>query len=369
MNKIETIGIIGDGQLAMMLSEAAKRLNLSTICYGQNQNSPASYTSKVMLGSLDDTAVFNEFINNVDVVTYETENIDITHYKKTFSLLENHKLYPSLDTLKITQNRVLEKNWLNDIGIETANYYKICSYEDLIKYVKLFNYKCVLKTASFGYDGKGQYIINNGNAAKLAWEQIGKQELILEQLVNFDCELSIIAARDLYNNIKFYPLTKNTHKNGMLRLSEAPYNNAELQTKAEIIAEKIINSFDYIGVIAIELFKVNDKLIVNEIAPRVHNSGHWTIEGAKTCQFTNHMLAVSGQEIKDTSAINHSAMLNCIGRIPNLERSLINSKIEKVYFHDYHKQARPNRKLGHITLNNPNKDILKEQADKLSETL
>lgn len=415
MSNQTTIGILGDGQLAMMMAQAAKKINfeldnintLKLECYGSVRTSPASYESDVFNGNYDDLELLTKFLAKNSILTYETENINLTKIKQ---ILSEHNLKPNIEILTTAQNRLLEKKMLNNLNIETTEYRPIESLESLKKASKEFKYKAILKTCTAGYDGKGQFVINNPNSIETIWQSALKQNLtqksnqksnqeleintnlILEKLVEFNQELSIIAARDINNNIKFYPLTKNIHQNGILRLSLAPVqylssnlNQSKLlERQAQIIIAKILQHFDYIGILCVEFFQVGDKLVVNEIAPRVHNSGHWTIEGAKTSQFENHLRAISGMPLGDTSTVTssntniYSAMFNFISKIPTLDKieviknlvnSNSNSKSNNIYIHDYKKLPRANRKLGHMNICCENKQDLYHIIEQVQQIL
>ncbi|HJY36629.1 MAG TPA: ATP-grasp domain-containing protein, partial [Steroidobacteraceae bacterium] len=208
----------------------------------------------------------------------------------------------------------------------------------------------VLKTRRLGYDGRGQFQVRKPGDAAAAWEALGSVPLIYEQFVNFSREVSIIGVRSTRAETRFYPLAANTHSAGILRYSIAPYRHASLQKQAETYLKRLLRHFDYAGVLTIEFFVARGRLIANEMAPRVHNSGHWTIEGAETSQFENHVRAILGLPLGNTRALGHCAMINFIGTIPALGNIL---SVSGVHFHSYGKEPRPNRKLGHCTINAP----------------
>lgn len=248
---------------------------------------------------------------------------------------------------------------MTNLDIPVAAYTEITSQTDLVKYSTEYG-QAILKTAQFGYDGKGQYRINSTEDCTPAWNNTKNNKIILEKLILFDYEISIISAVDQNKKIKHYPLIKNQHQNGILRVSEAPYYDKNLTKQAQLISEKIMSELNYVGIICVEFFVVKNQLIVNEVAPRVHNSGHWTIEGAITSQFENHVRAVCGLSLGETSSIGYSKMINLIGEIPiNLQSNPNNG----IFVYDYHKQARPNRKLGHININSDNPKKLKHQVE------
>ena len=237
------------------------------------------------------------------------------------------------------------------------------SFEELKEAAPRIGYPGVLKTRRMGYDGKGQFVLRNPDELQMAWERLHSEGLILEGLVPFDRELSIIAVRGRTGETMFYPLVENMHADGILRVSHAPAPDAEeLQSVAEDYATRILDSLDYVGVLAIELFQAGAQLIANEMAPRVHNSGHWTIEGAETSQFENHVRAILGYPLGDVAPIGHCAMINVIGRIPDTAGVLQN---RDAHLHMYGKAARPGRKLGHITLRGSDERLVRKRAEEL----
>jgi 5-(carboxyamino)imidazole ribonucleotide synthase len=224
-------------------------------------------------------------------------------------------------------------------------------------------YPGVLKTRRMGYDGKGQFVVRSPDELQMAWDRLHSEGLILEGLVPFDRELSIIAVRGRDGETMFYPLVENMHADGILRISYAPAHDAEeLQSVAEDYATRILDSLDYVGVLAIELFQAGAQLIANEMAPRVHNSGHWTIEGAETSQFENHVRAILGYPLGDVAPMGHCAMINVIGRIPDTAAVLQN---RDAHLHLYGKAARSGRKLGHITLRGSDDRLVRKRAEEL----
>lgn len=339
------IGILGDGQLARMLALSAYPLGIKTVCYGPNVDGPAGQVSKMICGTYDDEKALKTFFSQIDVATYESENIPWQQIEKINTQCSIH---PAFEMLAIAQDRVQEKSLCNSLKIPTAKFSAIDSLASLKKNLASIGVPSVLKTRRFGYDGKGQFILRNVSEAETAWETLGKKPSILEQFIDYQREVSLVLVRSKHGEIKFYPLVDNHHQAGILRLSEVTQDESLLQKEAEKIAEKLLKNFNYIGVFCIEFFQVGQKLLVNEIAPRVHNSGHWTIEGAETSQFENHCRAITGLPLGSTHARGLSAMINCIGDEPPIEKILT---IPYVNYHHYGKEERPNRKLGHITLN------------------
>jgi len=265
---------------------------------------------------------------------------------------------PGEAALEAAQDRIIEKRFLTGLGIPCSPFAAIDSYRDLEREIVKMGYPAILKTRRMGYDGKGQIIIRDRSGADAAWAQMGEAPLILEGLVAFKRELSIIAVRSTRNETAFYPLTENKHKDGILITSFAPANAIAVEEQARAHALKVMEALDYVGVLAIEFFDTGEGLLVNEFAPRVHNSGHWTIDGAVTSQFENHLRAIMGWPLGSTRAMGTSAMMNWIGVMPDPATAL---SYPEAHWHDYAKKPRPGRKVGHVTLNAP--DILLLQAE------
>jgi 5-(carboxyamino)imidazole ribonucleotide synthase len=358
------IGILGGGQLAKMMAEAAQSLGIDIICIDPDITCSAKTVAKVHHYHFSDINQIKEILAGVDYVTYETENLPIEPITELSKIFE---IYPNIDALKITQDRLFEKQLFTSLEIPTPDYFPVNSWDDLNNALTIFGSPTVLKTRRNGYDGKGQAIISNRDDAQHAWDTLLSNELILEEFIQYDFEVSLIGARDKAGNISFYPLTLNEHKNGILRLSQAPYINESLETQAREYTTKIMSKLNYVGVMTVEFFCVNGLLRANEIAPRVHNSGHWTIDGADTSQFENHLRAVAGLPLGPTKAINFSAMFNCIGHEPKDIDSLL--KIDGLHYHSYGKAPRINRKLGHVTICMNSRDKFTAEFRKKIEVL
>ncbi|WP_367606262.1 5-(carboxyamino)imidazole ribonucleotide synthase [Legionella sp. W05-934-2] len=336
------VGILGGGQLAKMLAIAAKPLNIEVICVDPTPNCCAQQVADVLHVVYEDTDAIIQYFQGVDCITIETENLP---FEAVEAIANHFPIYPSLESIRITQDRKLEKNLLKKLAIPTVVFQAIPDWDHLYDFVTRSTTAIILKTCQGGYDGKGQYVIQDMDDAKSAWDQLKNYPLIAEQYCQFDAEVSIIAVRSRSGKIAFYPLTENIHRGGILRQSTAPINNKHLTLQAQEYAESLMTHFDYVGVMAIEFFVKNNNLLVNEIAPRVHNSGHWTIEGAQTSQFKNHLCAILDLPLGSTEALGYSTMLNIISEQPDSLPSM-----PGVYPHIYGKEARPNRKLGHITI-------------------
>lgn len=360
-DSIKTIGILGGGQLGMMLAQAALKLGHRCVFLEDADGVPAGLYGQVFkYNELDD------FITASDVFTLEFENTPIKTAKSLADLEHKGGLFPPTNALKIAQDRLAEKALFNQLDIDTVPFMAINSLDELQTATKKLGLPLVLKTSRGGYDGKGQFVIKTQSDIATAWQELGDAvtgdggltdapaPLIAEGFIHFSREVSIIAVRSQNGDICYYPLVENHHTNGILSKSIAPAANADhLTEQAQSNISKILSHLDYIGVLTLELFVSDDGLIANEIAPRVHNSGHWTIEGANTSQFENHIRAVLGLPLGDTGIIKPSVMLNVIGKYPNIHELLTHTG---VHFHHYHKAERDGRKIGHITVMSDDND-------------
>jgi 5-(carboxyamino)imidazole ribonucleotide synthase len=332
------VGILGAGQLALMLAEAAAALNVDVICAGQLEDC-ASQAAPLVEVDLSDARAVAEFAARVHVVTIESENIDA-------AVLEGLNLYPNARAVGIAQDRWVEKNFFKDCGIGTAPFAAVRDLDELEAAIDAIGLPAILKTRRMGYDGKGQVRLRDRAEASTAWDEVARVPCILEGMVKFDAEVSLIAARGRGGDIVYYPLIENQHREGILRVSRAPFLDEVLQRQAEGYLKELLEKLDYVGVLAVEFFVVGDRLLANEMAPRVHNSGHWTIEGAATSQFENHLRATVGMELGSTQSVP-TVMLNCIGTMPSEEETGAFPVLKR---HDYGKTGRPGRKVGHLTV-------------------
>lgn len=338
------IGIIGAGQLGQMLGDAARDLGISCLFLDPSDGPPAASTGPVIKSAFDDTTALARLAADCDVVTYEFENVALDALR---TITDQVPVYPPIDALRQAQDRLLEKQLFSSLDIPLPAYRAIDDLADLQAAVDDIGLPLVVKTRRMGYDGKGQFVLKRREQMDAAWQQLGTQALIAEQWVPFDYEVSAIGVRNVDGEIAVYPLTRNQHVGGILHQSRAPVDATDLFEKANRYMQALLDHLDYVGVLALELFVVGDELLVNEFAPRVHNSGHWTIEGAATSQFTNHLRAITNLTPGPTSARGHSGMLNLIGHIPAIATRL---RQQPCYLHDYGKAPRPGRKLGHITV-------------------
>ena len=358
------IGILGGGQLAMMMIEMSSKNNkLDFLVVDPGENPPASKFIKCIKSEYNNKTSLDLLIKECDVVTIDFENVPAGALK----YIEQHiPVYPNSKAVEICQDRLFEKNLFVQNQIKTTNFEAIESEEDLIKAIDKIGTNSILKSRTLGYDGKNQIEINNQSPKKV-WKSCGEVKSILENKINFSTELSLIGVRTISGETFFYPLVENYHKNGILNVSVAPYEDIKLQKDAETIHNKITNELKYVGVLVIEFFlDENRQLIANEMAPRVHNSGHWTISGANISQFEAHILAIANMEIKPISINNNSAMLNILSKMPNKD---IIEKNGPLQFYDYGKSERKNRKLGHLTITNPDRSALMDKVKKISKII
>lgn len=346
-----TIGILGGGQLGRMLALAAARLGLKCHVYAPDPQSPAfDVVRRVTIAEYNDENALDGFARDVDVVTYEFENVPA--FAATF-LSARVPVLPNASVLARTQDRLHEKRFVEQLGISTAPYAAIENLDDLHKAVETIGRPAILKTRRFGYDGKGQVMIRNGVDLAQAWTSIGEQPSILETSIAFACEVSVIVARAHDGQIACFDVTENEHQDHILKLSRVPAKILD-QTAAEArrIAERLADAFGYVGVMAVEMFVVREggreTILVNEIAPRVHNSGHWTLDACAVSQFEQHIRAVAGWPLAEP--IRHAAaeMTNLIG--PEIAEAANWLKESGVAVHLYGKAGiRPGRKMGHVT--------------------
>jgi len=358
------IGVLGAGQLGRMLALSAYPLGHQMRFLALSEEDPSSLLGKTFIHNNNPEMVSN-FADSSDIVTYESENTDVTIVNE---ISKNTKVFPSDKSLYISQHRGREKALLDALKIPCAPYQMVNSLDDLKSAIKNIGIPSILKTVTDGYDGKGQFLIKSETQIHEAWEKMAGAESILEGFINFKRELSLIAVRGIDGSLEYYPLVENSHHEGILRLTIAPAQNisASLQKKAEEYMSSILKEIKHVGVLTIELFE-SDDLLVNEIAPRVHNSGHWTIEGTQTSQFENHIRAITESPLGQTTITSKfSAMINIIGVHGPIQKVL---KTKNAHLHLYNKEERTGRKLGHITLTSNSTDELNKTIGSLKEYL
>ena len=351
------IGILGAGQLGRMLALAGVPLDIRFRFFDPAPDSPASQIAEQIAAPYDDREALARFAEGCDAITYEFENVPL----ETAEFLARFApVFPPPDALRAAQDRLTEKRVLLGLGIPTPLFDSVDSSVELRDAAERFGLPAVLKTRRFGYDGKGQFVLREAGDLTAAWNALQGHPLILEGFVPFERELSLIGVRSQSGEIRFYPLLQNVHQDGILRRTTLPYPDAspELQAEAEDHLRRLMETLNYVGVLTVEFFEMNGRLIANEMAPRVHNSGHLTIEGAETSQFENHIRAVCDLPLGSTQRRGFSAMLNLIGELPDTTELL---QLPGLHLHLYGKKPRPGRKIGHVTVHADSEEALESE--------
>jgi len=355
------VGIIGGGQLARMLALAGHPLGLRFIFLDPAADACAAPLGVHLQGAYDDVEQLQRLAAASDVVTYEFENVP----EAAVDYLSGHTtVYPGAQALAVARDRLREKTLFRELGLPTPAFRPVETLEELQRAVAEIGLPAVLKTRTLGYDGKGQALLRDPADLATAWARLGGVPLILEGFVNFEREISIIAARSPGSEVRFYPVAENAHSDGILRVSRCRPADP-MQREAEAYGRAVLEALDYVGVLALELFQAGDTLLVNEMAPRVHNSGHWSIEGSVVSQFENHLRAILDLPLGSPEPTRHSAMVNFIGTMPPREAVLSRTD---AHLHDYGKQPRPGRKLGHATVLANDAETLEARLDVLASS-
>lgn len=344
-----TVGILGGGQLARMLALAGAPLGLRFLVMDTAADACAGQFAPLLVGDFTDRVALGRFADQVDVVTFDFENVPAA---SAHWLAERLPVHPAPDALAVTQDRLAEKTLFRDLGLPVGDFMDVRSLPELQAAVGRVGLPCILKTRRLGYDGKGQFRIRSTTDIEAAWQALGAQVdrtgLLLEAFIPFQRELSVVAVRGRDGSFAHWPLTENHHVDGVLSASLAPASaGATLQEQAVTLARRVAEAMQYVGVFALELFVHRGGLLINEMAPRVHNSGHWTIEGSETSQFENHLRAVLGLPLGSTAMRGHACMLNWVGELPDPLPVLAQPG---AHWHDYGKAPRRGRKVGHATL-------------------
>ncbi|HLV16712.1 MAG TPA: 5-(carboxyamino)imidazole ribonucleotide synthase [Pseudomonas sp.] len=346
------IGVIGGGQLGRMLALAGTPLDMNFVFLDPAPDACAAALGEHLQAGYDDPEALRRMAESVDLVTFEFENVPA----ETVAFLAKYvPVYPAAESLRIARDRWFEKSMFKELGIPTPEFADIQSQADLDAAVAAIGLPAVLKTRTLGYDGKGQKVLRQPADVTGAFAELGSVPCILEGFVPFTGEVSLVAVRGRDGETRFYPLSHNTHVGGVLNLSIASTDHP-LQALAEDYISRVLTRLDYVGVLAFEFFEVDGDLKANEIAPRVHNSGHWTIEGAKCSQFENHLRAVAGLPLGSTAKVGESAMLNFLGSVPPTPDVL---RVADCHLHHYGKAFKPGRKVGHATLRCQDAETLK----------
>lgn len=337
------IGILGGGQLARMMALAGHTMGHRFVFLDPAPDACAAPLGELLVAPYDNQAALAQLARTVDVVTFDFENVPAASLA---FLAEKIPVFPPPAALQAAQDRLVEKNLFRQLGIATADYVAVATRDELTQAVAQLGLPAILKTRTEGYDGKGQWLLRNQIDVTNAWSELAGRAAILEAFMVFEREVSAIGVRAQSGETRFYPLAENTHRDGVL-FQTLSTTDDPMQARAQQQTSLLLNALSYVGVIAVEFFQVGDNLLANEFAPRVHNSGHWTIEGTETSQFENHLRAVTGQPLGQTAARGYFAMLNLIGRMPNPQAVLA---IPGAHLHDYGKAPRAGRKLGHVTV-------------------
>lgn len=359
------VGVLGGGQLGRMMAIAGYQMGIQFRFFDPTPDATAGQIAELITAPYDDIEALERFADGLDVVTYEFENVPAQTAQHLEQIAPVHPGWPAL---AVAQDRLVEKSFFQDLGFGTPEFVRVDSLEELRAAVEQVGLPAVLKTRREGYDGKGQAVIREQDDVETAWASIGSQGLILEQFIPFERELSIVAVRALDGSVRAYPLVENEHRDGILArtIAPAPSLSPDVQERAQNCIASALNELEYVGVMAIELFEHEGNLLVNEMAPRVHNSGHWTIDGAETSQFENHVRAVLGLPLGSTEAHGYSMMLNLIGTIPSPASVLAT---DGLHLHLYGKEPRPGRKLGHVTICAPDAMTLESRLGTFVGTL
>jgi 5-(carboxyamino)imidazole ribonucleotide synthase len=351
-----------------MIALAGIPLGLEFIFLDPSADACANRLGEPLIGDYNDPKLLAQLAERADVVTYEFENVPA----EVAEFLASHtQVHPCPKALAVAQDRLVEKSFFHDIGIPTPDYAAVDSLESLEQAMTAIGYPAIVKSRTQGYDGKGQSLLKSADDLKPAWEllqgiQAGSLPVpslaVVEAFVPFNREVSIIAVRSVSGAVVFYPLSENLHRGGILRVSECRADDP-MQQQAETYISRLLEALDYVGVLALELFEINGRLVANEFAPRVHNSGHWTIEGAETSQFENHLRAILDLPLGSTAPVGNAAMVNFIGGLPATEEVLA---IPHAHLHLYDKVPRKGRKVAHATIRAESREQLSELVKQLA---
>lgn len=358
-----TIGILGGGQLARMMALAGYPLGFKFVFFDPNKNACAGQVGPLTVAGYDNQVAVEEFCQQVDFVTLDFENVPVETVRQ---IAKKKPVFPSPDVLAIAQDRLLEKEFCHSIAVPTADFEPINSVSELKFAARKYDFSAILKTRRMGYDGKGQFMIQSEQDINQIPGDVFNNDLILEKRVAFEREVSVIVARTQSGDMKTWPLCENKHKDGILTTTMVPAKPHDLDKKAFEYAVKMAESLNYVGVMVVEFFQTKDSVMVNEFAPRVHNSGHWTIEGAHTSQFENHLRAGLDLPLGDTGMQGMAAMLNWIGAFPDKIHHITDTGL---HWHVYGKKAKPGRKIGHATLTAPDPQQLHDKILQLVNRL
>ena len=356
------VGILGGGQLARMLALAGHSLGLEMVVLSSAPDDCAAGVAERISGRFDDPSALGVLAERVDVVTYEVESVPAQSIE---FLSARVPVLPPASALVAAHDRLPEKRLFSDLGIPVPAFAAANDLGELERAVASVGLPAVVKTRTGGYDGKGQAVLHRHSDVPSAWTALGRVPVIVEALVPFVREVAITAVRGRDGTTAFYPLVTNTHRDGILRLSVCCPDDP-LQALAREYSRRLADSLQYVGALTLELFEHQGTLWANEFAPRVHNSGHWTIEGAETSQFENHLRAITGLPLGGTAPVSACAMVNIIGDLPDVARVLA---VPGAHLHVYRKQPRAGRKIGHVTVRATDRPTLQARLEQLSSAL
>ena len=358
------VGILGAGQLGRMLALAGYPLGLRFRFFDTSAEAPAGHIAPLVTGAYDDLEALDRFASGLDVVTYEFENVPVSAVRH---LAQRVPVYPPPEALEVAQDRVEEKRLFEKLAIPVPPTAEVDTTGELLAALERVGLPAVLKTRRLGYDGKGQAVVRTVAEAEAAMDRLGGRRLIVERLIPFKRELSAVAVRGRDGTTRVYPICENIHEGGILRTTRAPSPGASstVVEQAERSVRAVMDALIYVGVLAVEFFDTGEALLANEMAPRVHNTGHWTIEGAHTSQFENHLRVVAGLPVGDTTPRGHCGMVNLIGSMPEASRVLASG----AHLHVYGKEPREGRKLGHATVIAPDGGSLEEALARLQTAI
>ncbi|HTP38624.1 MAG TPA: 5-(carboxyamino)imidazole ribonucleotide synthase [Steroidobacteraceae bacterium] len=341
-----TVGVVGAGQLGRMLALAGYPLGLDFLFLDAGSQTPGGQLAPSLSGELGDPRLLAELARRSEVLTFDWENVSVPALRAA-TRGTGTTVAPPLRALATAQDRLQEKRCFERLGIATTRYAAVTGRASLLRAIRDIGLPGVLKTRRMGYDGKGQYVLRTAADLDAAWQALGGKPLLYEEFVDYDLEVSAIGVRGRRGEVALYPLSRNYHHEGILRLTLAPWPAPRLARQSEAALRRLLEDFRYVGVLTVEFFVHRGRLIANEMAPRVHNSGHWTIEGAVASQFENHLRAIAGWPLGSTAARGHAAMINFIGAVPQAASLLGEADL---HLHNYGKDPRPGRKVGHCTV-------------------
>ncbi len=364
MNKFPIVGVLGGGQLAQMLALEGYPLGFRFVFFDPTVDACAGLVGELVVADYNNEIALEEFAKRCDFITYDFENVPV---KAAEFVAKNAQVFPHPKILEVAQDRLKEKVLFQRLDLPVGAFHSVDSYSELVFACRSCHHNGFLKTRTMGYDGKGQYRITEKTDLKALWNEIEGGSYILEEAVDFKREISVIVARNIDGDTAFYPLCENKHKNGILTTTLVPAVKSDASEQAYEYARKVADELNYVGVLVIEMFETENGLFINEMAPRVHNSGHWSIEGAVTSQFENHLRSGMGLAIGSTEmSQGYSAMINWIGEIPNIA---LNTNEKGIHWHIYGKENRKGRKVGHATVVADNAQDLHNKVVKLAKLL